>query len=200
MVIITAIYDVATCFICFYNAKSASAAKKQIEEVQKQVADSQAQQRQNVGVQLYEKRKAVLKDFSEKKYNDVYWDIPILFDASINAEFHRICSLQNSLDTENEKIKSFEDHLKETQGNDVYDEYMRLSAQAEEHQDYSNLYDFCKRYAYTQISEIDGEIIKYNFEELNEKAIDLNRAKGALHFSTFLKMQDFIKASLSMEE
>ena len=36
MVIITAIYVVATIFICIYNGKSANAAKKQTEEMIKQ--------------------------------------------------------------------------------------------------------------------------------------------------------------------
>ena len=59
MVLITLVYVVATICISHSNRTSAKASRKQLEE-------SQKQQKQNVGLQLYDRRKEVIKKYPRR--------------------------------------------------------------------------------------------------------------------------------------
>lgn len=68
MVVITAIYVIATIFICIFNGKSANAANKQIVET------SKAQEKE-MKIQLAEKRIDLISNF-DKQINSIleYWE------------------------------------------------------------------------------------------------------------------------------
>ena len=83
MSIITFVYVIATVMICFFNAKSASASRKQIVEMQKQ-------QQQNIELQLYGLRKEAITKLSKKQINEVYWDIPLLFNQRIIDDYMQL--------------------------------------------------------------------------------------------------------------
>ena len=80
MVLITVIYVIATISISRSNKKSADASRKQIEA-------SQKQQEQNVGLQLYAMRKEIIDKLSHDKYEEIYWDIPLLFNDDLFQSF-----------------------------------------------------------------------------------------------------------------
>lgn len=104
MVIITYMYVKATIHISESNKESAEASRKQIEE-------SQKQQKQNVGLQLYAMRKEVISKLSNKQYNEVYWDIPLLFDDDLFSKYLNITDKVNRIETLQTLINSFENEL-----------------------------------------------------------------------------------------
>lgn len=199
MVIITFVYVVATVFICIFNAKSASAAKKQANEAQNQIRAAQKQQEQNVGIQLYAIRKDVLRSFSEGKYNEIFWDIPLLFNDSINDEFQRLCGIQSKVDEAISMLNEFENHIKDNFGNEVFDEFQHIQAMAEEYDDNTRLYEFCRPYACKKPS-MTGDLIKIDYEFWNEAAIENSRLAKAKHVELFVKMQAFVKDSIAAKE
>lgn len=86
--IATVVYAIITICILCANRRSANAAKEQIEELKKQTSI-------NSGLQLYEKRRAVLenmKGVSEAFYNDhvcrqLDVDVKMLFDETIQKQY-----------------------------------------------------------------------------------------------------------------
>ena len=101
MVIVTVLYVIATVMICFFNAKSAKASRQQIIEAQKQ-------QQQNMGLQLYGMRKEIITKLSEKKINEIYWDVPLLYDQEIVDDF---LGLAFKAGVEEKHIERFESDL-----------------------------------------------------------------------------------------
>ena len=80
MVLITVIYVIATISISHSNRKSAEASRKQLES-------SQKQQEQNVGLQLYDRRKKVIENISQKKYDEAVLDVQLLFNEELFDSF-----------------------------------------------------------------------------------------------------------------
>ena len=101
MVLITVIYVIATISISRSNKKSADASRKQIEA-------SQKQQEQNVGLQLYAMRKEVIDKLSKDKYNEVYWDIPLLFNNELFQEFSVLANRKPQIDELQKEVFTFE--------------------------------------------------------------------------------------------
>jgi len=101
MVLITVIYVIATISISRSNKKSADASRKQIEAAQKQ-------QEQNVGLQLYAMRKEVIDKLSQDKYDEVYSDIPLLFNDDFFREFTVPANRKNQLDKLQKNVFTFE--------------------------------------------------------------------------------------------
>ena len=101
MVLITVIYVIATISISRSNKKSADASRKQIEA-------SQKQQEQNVGLQLYAMRKEVIDKLSKDKYNEVYWDITLLFNNELFQEFSVLANRKPQIDELQKEVFTFE--------------------------------------------------------------------------------------------
>ena len=94
---ITFIYVVATILICWFNHQSAKAAKNQL-------AESQKQQSQNIALQCYAMRREVVHKFLRKEYDDLYADIPLLFDKTTLDEFVTFTEQERALASANEVI------------------------------------------------------------------------------------------------
>lgn len=109
---ITFIYVVATILICLFNHRSAKAA-------QEQLAESQKQQSQNIALQCYAMRREVVHKFLRKEYDDLYADIPLLFDKTTLDEFVTFTEQERALASANEVITQTEcelsKHLEEHQ-------------------------------------------------------------------------------------
>ena len=105
LVIVTFVYVVATVFICIYNGKSAKASREQI-------IASQKQQKQNAGLQLYSMRKEIVNKIAKQQYNDVFWDLPLLFNIKLSDEFHNIAYEAGRLEKMEVLIHSFEEELR----------------------------------------------------------------------------------------
>ena len=97
MAIITFIYVVATIMICVFNGKSAKASREQI-------SASQKQQKQNAGLQLYSMRSDVIHKVAARRFNEVFWDIPILFSTQLFDEFSNVALEQGEFEKRYRKI------------------------------------------------------------------------------------------------
>lgn len=201
MVVITAVYVIATIFICYFNGKSASAACNQIKEAQEQLKESQHQQQQNTGIQLYQLRKDIIQKLSKEEYNEIYWDISLLFDDSIFNEFVSLTTKVQKLNMIQTYMSVFENHLKVDLGQNVFAKFQQLKADLNR-QDTTvasgeELYRFCDQYTFTQYFEPDNEIKTFDYRELSKEAIQLHSFVQAKHMDLFMKMQNFIKKSIA---
>lgn len=104
MVIITFVYVVATIFICVFNSRSAKASRDQI-------IASQKHQTQNMGLQLYSLRRETINKIGNHQFDEVLWDVSLLFDNDSFDKFASIGKTNARLTTLNILIKSFEDEL-----------------------------------------------------------------------------------------
>ena len=103
--IVTFAYVVATIFICYYNGKSAKASREQI-------IASQKQQEQNTGLQLYAMRKEIVNKVAKHQYNEVFWDLPLLFNDELSDEFQSIAFEAGKLEDLETLIQLFEEELR----------------------------------------------------------------------------------------
>lgn len=104
MVIITLAYVVATFFICKFNWMSAKASRDQI-------VASQKQQEQNSGLQLYSIRSSIISRIWKYQFEEVFWDVHMLFDKKISDEFDALFEEHQKLNKPRNEIKSFEEEL-----------------------------------------------------------------------------------------
>lgn len=103
--IVTFAYVVATIFICYYNGKSAKASREQI-------IASQKQQEQNTDLQLYAMRKEIVNKVAKHQYNEVFWDLPLLFNDELSDEFQSIAFEAGKLEDLETLIQLFEEELR----------------------------------------------------------------------------------------
>lgn len=104
MVIITLAYVVATFLICKFNWMSAKASRDQI-------VASQKQQEQNSGLQLYSIRSTIINRIWKYQFEEVFWDVHMLFDKKISDEFDALFEEHQKLNKPRNEIKSFEEEL-----------------------------------------------------------------------------------------
>ena len=104
LVIVTLVYVIATIFICVSNRKSAKASRDQI-------IVSQKQQIQNTGLQLYSMRKEIVNKVAKHQYNEVFWDLPLLFNKELSDEFQIIAYAAGRLEELGTQIHMFEEEL-----------------------------------------------------------------------------------------
>ena len=201
MVVITAVYVIATIFICYFNGKSASAACNQIKEAQEQLKESQHQQQQNTGIQLYQLRKDIIQKLSKEEYNEIYWDISLLFDDSIFNEFVSLTTKVQKLNMIQTYMSVFENHLKVDLGQNVFAKFQQLKADLNRPDttvaSEEELYRFCDQYTFTQYFKPDNEIKTFDYRELSKEAIQLHSFVQAKRMDLFMKMQNFIKKSIA---
>lgn len=104
MVVITLVYVIATILICVFNGKSAKASREQI-------IASQKQQEQNAGLQLYSIRREIINKIGKQQYDEVFWDVPLLFGKKVFDKFAVVGQEKNKLNRLNIEIDSFEKQL-----------------------------------------------------------------------------------------
>lgn len=196
MVGVTIIYVIATIMICYYNSKSAHAASMQLEEAKIELEESRKQQKQNAGIQLYSIRKEFISSFSEKDYNKVYWDAPILFSEKVADEVQRTAFAYERYRKACDTIQQYANRMKEDQP-EMYDEYCRLSSCSGENES-AELVDLCNGYT-PIIEEIDGGRRLLVYSEIMTTLQDSKMAHGALHAQTFLHLKSELQESIALK-
>lgn len=189
MVVITAIYVFATILICYFNGKSASAA-------QKQIIETNIQQKQNANIQLYTLRRQVLNIFINEKYDEIFWDVSFLFNEEIFKEFQYLNKIKKQYISLGYKKQIYESELARKSLELKY-EFKRLVSEAQylqEEKSVENLYKFCDKYIFEQ--QKGNKIETYNYREIDVEQKKLHKEIPALHAKLGLKMQDFIKKSI----
>ena len=104
MVIITFVYVIATIIICYFNYRSTKASRDQI-------LASQKQQKQNAGLQLYSMRREIINKIGKHQFDEVFWDVPLLFNDQLFSEFAIIGQDNNKLNALKTNIDLFEKEL-----------------------------------------------------------------------------------------
>ena len=202
---ITLLYSLITIGILLSSKKSNEEAKIQLDISEKQLKEMIAQQKQNVGIQLYDKRMAVLKRFTQKEYEEILWDVSILFqDNNEDYDFFRKIQMigiqEAKLKGIQDDILMFAQYLIKNEGGRVYLEYEKLSQekmrpQATE-EDAERLYSFCDQYIYTYKDETSNKMKTLNFRELEKSAQELCLRNDATHAVIFMKLMDYIATSI----
>lgn len=194
MVIITGIYVIATIFICVSNYRSANASKEQLHEMKKQ-------QEQNIGIQLYEKRKEVISNFNADNYNKYYWDIMILFPSEIFDDFVKLSSIREKInDLENRK-DYFENHLKDY-NIEVFKRYKDLEQYYKDGRDEykSEIEEFlqlCDKYSFAQFYEPENQIVNFGMRIILKNIDDKTKELSIKEVKFSLKLKTFLKESIS---
>lgn len=194
MVIITGIYVIATIFICVSNYRSADASKEQLHEMKKQ-------QEQNIGIQLYEKRKEVISNFNADNYNKYYWDIMILFPSEIFDDFVKLSSIRQKInDLENRK-DYFENHLKDY-NIEAFKKYKDLEQYYKDGRDEykSEIEEFlqlCDEYSFAQSYQLDNQIVNYDMRKILNNINNKTKELSIKEVNFSLKLKKFLKESIS---
>lgn len=194
MVFITGIYVIATIFICVSNYRSANASKEQLHEMKKQ-------QEQNIGIQLYEKRKEVISNFNADNYNKYYWDIMILFPSDIFDDFVKLSSIRQKInDLENRK-DYFENHLKDY-NIEAFKKYKDLEQYYKDGRDEykSEIEEFlqlCDEYSFTQSYQLDNQIVNYDMRKILNNINNKTKELSIKEVNFSLKLKKFLKESIS---
>ena len=194
MVIITGIYVIATIFICVSNYRSADASKEQLHEMKKQ-------QEQNIGIQLYEKRKEVISNFNADNYNKYYWDIMILFPSEIFDDFVKLSSIRQKInDLENRK-DYFENHLKDY-NIEAFKKYKDLEQYYKDGRDEykSEIEEFlqlCDEYSFAQSYQLDNQIVNYDMRKILNNINNKTKELSIKEVNFSLKLKKFLKESVS---
>ena len=134
MVTITLAYVVATFLICKFNWMSAKASRDQI-------VASQKQQEQNSGLQLYSIRSTIINRIWKYQFEEVFWDVHMLFGKKISDEFDILFEEYQKLNKPRNEIISFEEAL-----NTMLPE----------------------RIQYAVVSQIENAKVSKNYDELEE--------------------------------
>ena len=190
MVIITGIYVIATIFICVSNYRSADASKEQLHEMKKQ-------QEQNIGIQLYEKRKEVISNFNADNYNKYYWDIMILFPSEIFDDFVKLSSIRQKInDLENRK-DYFENHLKDY-NIEAFKKYKDLEQYYKDGRDEykSEIEEFlqlCDEYSFAQSYQLDNQIVNYDMRKILNNINNKTKELSIKEVNFSLKLKKFLK-------
>ncbi len=187
MVLITLVYVIATICISRSNRKSAEASREQIEE-------SQKQQKQNVGLQLYGLRKDAINKVSQKQYNEVFWDIPLLFDDELFSAFQKVALKAERIEELQKPVDQFEAELGALVGMDAMERVKQQREDLNPHDDITPLSDCVSQ----EISRIHNDVSKAVEEYLGQVAEmkELEFQRGAENVLLIFKLRDFVKKSI----
>lgn len=196
MCVITAVYVIATIAIMYFNKKSAKAATEQLIEMKNQ-------QKQNVGIQLYEKRKEIASNFNAEDYNKYYWDFKVLFPSDLFDEFTSL-GLKKKLILEWEcKKHHFESHLKDYDI-EAYNKYKDLEryyndGREEYKLEIEEFLNLCDQYAFTEFYVPDAENVGFDMRSILEEIDKRNIELGIEELNFSIKLQSYLKNTLGIE-
>lgn len=194
MVIITGIYLIATIFICVSNYRSANASKEQLHEMKKQ-------QEQNIGIQLYEKRKEVILNFNADNYNKYYWDIMILFPSEIFDDFVKLSSIRQKINDFENRKDCFENHLYDC-NIEAFKKYKDLEQYYKDGRDeykseIERFLKLCDKYSFAQFYEPENQIVNFDMRKILKNIYDKNKELSIKEAYFSLKLKKFLKESIS---
>lgn len=195
MLVVTIVYVAATIIICISNYKSASAAKKQLEEAKNQLEESKKNQKQNAGIQLYELRKVALTGVIAEN-TELEADIELLFDNSILNAYKELCQWIRKYRIDCNDLEMFEKHIKDISAEE-YEEYMRLQALSEQYSDYRKINEFASKYDFYTDTGIAGERKAYYYLDIIENILDSSSHKIIAYGELISHIKEFIKNSIS---
>lgn len=193
MAIITLIYVIATIMICVFNGKSAKASREQI-------TASQKQQQQNAGLQLYSMRSNVIHKVVHREFNEVFWDIPILFTSPLFDEFSNVAFDQGALEKLEAAIKAFETDLGIILPQQRAESYIQMIHSARLIRNYDRITELLKVSISGASQPEKGFPSIEEYVENVKRADELNSKIGAANFLLIQKMRNYVKDSIQLKQ
>lgn len=168
-------------------------------QTRKQTKQSDKQQVQNVAMSLLPLRQEVLKGFSEKRFNDIFWDATILFSEGIVDSILAVGMAENTYKGCADRIEMYFCRMK-SDVPDLYDEFNSLQAQIENANDDSFEALFVISDKFMPIVQMPGEaeetVFDYRYLQSEEQAA--KRKYDALFAKVFMDIKAEIQKSIQL--
>ena len=168
-------------------------------QTRKQTKQSDKQQVQNVAMSLLPLRQEVLKGFSEKRFNDIFWDATILFSKGIVDSILAVGMAENTYKGCADRIEMYFCRMK-SDVPDLYDEFNSLQAQIENANDDSVEALFVISDKFMPIVQMPGEaeetVFDYRYLHSEEQAA--KREYDALFAKVFMDIKAEIQKSIQL--
>ena len=168
-------------------------------QTRKQTKQSDKQQVQNVAMSLLPLRQEVLKGFSEKRFNDIFWDATILFSKGIVDSILAVGMAENTYKGCADRIERYFCRMK-SDVPDLYDEFNSLQAQIENANDDSFEALFVISDKFMPIVQMPGEaeetVFDYRYLHSEEQAA--KRKYDALFAKVFMDIKAEIQKSIQL--
>ena len=168
-------------------------------QTRKQTKQSDKQQVQNVAMSLLPLRQEVLKGFSEKRFNDIFWDATILFSEGIVDSILAVGMAENIHKGCADRIEMYFCRMK-SDVPDLYDEFNSLQAQIENANDDSFEALFVISDKFMPIVQMPGEaeetVFDYRYLQSEEQAA--KRKYDALFAKVFMDIKAEIQKSIQL--
>lgn len=168
-------------------------------QTRKQTKQSDKQQVQNVAMSLLPLRQEVLKGFSEKRFNDIFWDATILFSEGIVDSILAVGMAENIYKGCADRIEMYFCRMK-SDVPDLYDEFNSLQAQIENANDDSFEALFVISDKFMPIVQMPGEaeetVFDYRYLQSEEQAA--KRKYDALFAKVFMDIKAEIQKSIQL--
>ena len=168
-------------------------------QTRKQTKQSDKQQVQNVAMSLLPLRQEVLKGFSEKRFNDIFWDATILFSKGIVDSILAVGMAENTYKGCADRIEMYFCRMK-SDVPDLYDEFNSLQAQIENANDDSFEALFVISDKFMPIVQMPGEaeetVFDYRYLHSEEQAA--KRKYEALFAKVFMDIKAEIQKSIQL--
>lgn len=168
-------------------------------QTRKQTKQSDKQQVQNVAMSLLPLRQEVLKGFSEKRFNNIFWDATILFSKGIVDNILAVGMAENIYKGCADRIEMYFCRMK-SDVPDLYDEFNSLQAQIENANDDSFEALFVISDKFMPIVQMPGEaeetVFDYRYLQSEEQAA--KRKYDALFAKVFMDIKAEIQKSIQL--
>ena len=168
-------------------------------QTHKQTKQSDKQQAQNVAMSLLPLRQEILKGFSEKRFNDIFWDATILFSKGIVDSILAVGMAENTYKGCADRIEMYFCRMK-SDAPDLYDEFNSLQVQIENVNDDSSEALFGISDKYKPIVQMPGEaeetVFDYRYLHSEEQAA--KRKYDALFAKVFMDIKVEIQKSIQL--
>lgn len=168
-------------------------------QTHKQTKQSDKQQVQNVAMSLLPLRQEVLKGFSEKRFNDIFWDATILFSTGIVDSILAVGMAENTYKGCTDRIEMYFCRMKNDVP-DLYDEFNSLQAQIENANDDSFEALFVISDKFRPIVQMPGETEEtvFDYRYLHSEAQTAKRKYDALFAKAFMDIKGEIQKSIQL--
>lgn len=168
-------------------------------QTHKQTKQSDKQQVQNVAMSLLPLRREVLKGFSEKRFNDIFWDATILFSTGIVDSILAVGMAENTYKGCTDRIEMYFCRMK-SDVPDLYDEFNSLQAQIENANDDSFEALFVISDKFRPIGQMPGETEEtvFDYRYLHSEAQAAKRNYDALFTKAFMDIKEEIEKSIQL--
>ena len=167
-----------------------------------QKKDSERQQRQNVGISLYPLRKEALKKFQRKEYDELFWDMGILFSSQATDLIWNAATYSDKYKAYLSDYEQYKEKLK-IEYPELYERYKDILPSIPKSDVYNDRWKtfFTESEDYRpNLRDLINDNESMNSKELVEKIIDTSKRETLYRSKAFFVMKDEIKRSVHGEE